>query len=220
MATPKQIAANRENAKKSTGPRTEKGKAMSRMNALKHGIDARAETIAVEYPEELQELTAEYDREFQPIGIAERVLVNLLVRKQWLMNRNAALLANLTDYGSLQVSRICTNQPFEVGAGYVDNFQPHYRLHRQTVDAERAYFRYLKELEDRQAARREYEEEHPDVVAARVTPSTQAPNPEIGFVPQKLAPPLHSQSPAPTPISAIGQNQPAEIYCDLRVERS
>ena len=38
MATEKQIAANRRNALKSTGPRTQEGKARSRGNALRHGL--------------------------------------------------------------------------------------------------------------------------------------------------------------------------------------
>jgi hypothetical protein len=35
--TPALLAANRRNAKKSTGPRTARGKAWSRLNSLRHG---------------------------------------------------------------------------------------------------------------------------------------------------------------------------------------
>jgi hypothetical protein len=34
----KQLSANRLNARKSTGPKSVTGKAVSKMNALKHGI--------------------------------------------------------------------------------------------------------------------------------------------------------------------------------------
>ena len=57
MATEKQIQANRNNAKKSTGPRTEQGKAASSQNALKHGLLARDAVLPGEDPAELTDTT-------------------------------------------------------------------------------------------------------------------------------------------------------------------
>ena len=50
MRTEKQTSASRENAKKSTGPRTPEGKANSSKNALKHGLMAQDAVIPGEDP--------------------------------------------------------------------------------------------------------------------------------------------------------------------------
>jgi len=55
MATAAQIKANRRNSQKSTGPKTEMGKARARGNAVTHGMTAR--TIMLVLPQEdLKEL--------------------------------------------------------------------------------------------------------------------------------------------------------------------
>jgi hypothetical protein len=43
MASERQIAANRRNAKKSTGPISSSGKSRSRQNALRHGLATSAD---------------------------------------------------------------------------------------------------------------------------------------------------------------------------------
>ena len=50
MTSVKRLAANRANAKKSTGPRTEAGKARSRLNSWKHGLTAKEITSEGESP--------------------------------------------------------------------------------------------------------------------------------------------------------------------------
>ena len=178
MSTQKQIQSNRQNAQLSTGPRTAEGKAISRMNALKTGIDAVAETACGEDPAALAALAAHYDREFQPIGVVERLLVDLLVNKDWLLRRYRFLSADLTNHSSSQP--FANRQGNEFGAGFAASLNAIHRLHRHTVDTERAYFRHLAELEGRQAIRRQREAEaEPPVTEC---PATE--NPATGFVPQ------------------------------------
>ena len=52
-ASPAKIAANRANARKSTGPRTPEGKARSRANAYKHGLTGDGVILATEDTEQV-----------------------------------------------------------------------------------------------------------------------------------------------------------------------
>lgn len=58
MATAKQIAANRANAQRSTGPRTAAGKARSSQNAFKHGLSLNL-PLSAEMPSRLKALLTE-----------------------------------------------------------------------------------------------------------------------------------------------------------------
>src|SRR5262249_32510971 len=71
MASPAHIAANRDNAQKSPGPRTGEGKSASRMNALKHGADAESIILPGEDAELFQQLANEYRADLAPRGPLE-----------------------------------------------------------------------------------------------------------------------------------------------------
>ena len=87
MATEKQIAANRLNSQKSTGPRTQVGKSVSSLNALQSGLYAECHIIRGEAPEALAQLTAEYYAEWHPVTPRQRDLVDTVVHNQWLIRR-------------------------------------------------------------------------------------------------------------------------------------
>ena len=178
MATQKQILANRSNAQLSTGPRTEPGKAISRMNALKTGIDAKNEAASGEDPAALAALSAEYDREFQPLGVVERLLVDILIKDDWFLRRYRFLAADLVNHTSGVAYEAKMGADF--GAGFAANTNSFQRLHRHIVETERSFFTHLGELERRQALRRQHQ---PDVDSS-VTDSPETENPEIGFVSQ------------------------------------
>ena len=87
----KQIAANRRNAVKSTGPRTPQGRAVSKMNALKHGILSKQVLVQAltlrESSEELTELHRRFWEDLQPVGPLEEMLVDQIVTAHWRLRR-------------------------------------------------------------------------------------------------------------------------------------
>jgi len=64
--TLKQIRANRLNAQKCAGPRSDAGKARSGMNALKTGIYAQAQILSGEDPTALKKLSTEFYEYHEP----------------------------------------------------------------------------------------------------------------------------------------------------------
>jgi hypothetical protein len=87
--TQKQIQANRERAKKSTGPRTPEGKARSARNALKHGMYAEALLVFGDNERLLAEITRQYFEDFPPANIHERMLLEQMIFAQWRLLRVA-----------------------------------------------------------------------------------------------------------------------------------
>lgn len=87
----KQLAANRLNAGKSTGPKTANGKTVSKMNALKHAILSRQVVVrGLHIKESHREYTALHQRfiaELAPVGPVEEMLVDQIVTAHWRLRR-------------------------------------------------------------------------------------------------------------------------------------
>src|SRR5512136_3131091 len=87
MTTEAQVAANRGNAQKSTGPRTPKGKATVSQNAVKHGLLARAAVLQGEDWEEYTCYHEELLEESYPDGMQEMELAERIVDLSWRLRR-------------------------------------------------------------------------------------------------------------------------------------
>ena len=89
--SPQQIATNQRNAQKSTGPRTASGRAVSKMNALKHGILSKQVLVrGLHGKENAREFLALHQRftdELQPVGPLEEMLVDQIVTAHWRLRR-------------------------------------------------------------------------------------------------------------------------------------
>ena len=106
MATRKQIKANRRNARKSTGPRTETGKAASSANALSHGLTA-AETVVLpeEEPEDFERLRQGVIADLAPAGALQEALAQRIAVLLWRLDRVARLEAELFIHGEFALDR-------------------------------------------------------------------------------------------------------------------
>jgi hypothetical protein len=104
MATSAQIAANRANSKRSTGPSSAEGKARSSRNSFKHGLHAKDLVLPNEDPAELDRLRASLRAEHQPVNTTEEMLVNDLAENFWRLRRmrefetRAMLPENIVDW--------------------------------------------------------------------------------------------------------------------------
>lgn len=83
VTSPKQIESNRENAQKSTGPRTEEGKSRSSQNAITHGLTAQQVIIDGEDPEAFELLRDELHAHYAPQLALEASFVELLAGQIW-----------------------------------------------------------------------------------------------------------------------------------------
>src|SRR4051794_20742495 len=68
--SPAQLAANRANAQKSTGPRTDTGRATSSKNAVKTGLTGRTVLLPADDVEEYAAFVTGFERDLKPLGQA------------------------------------------------------------------------------------------------------------------------------------------------------
>jgi hypothetical protein len=87
MSSLKQIAANRCNALKSSGPTTPEGKERSRRNALRHGLTAETVIAALEDAEDYQAFEAAVIADYDAESAVERELVLRLASVLWRLRR-------------------------------------------------------------------------------------------------------------------------------------
>jgi hypothetical protein len=86
-ASERKIQANRRNAIRSTGPKTERGKSTVARNAIKHGVLAREVVITAgdgeESLEEFNDLVQQLCEYYKPVGVLEESLVQTIATCWW-----------------------------------------------------------------------------------------------------------------------------------------
>jgi len=160
------LAANRENAKKSTGPTSEAGKAVSCMNAVKCGLTGTNRVFANKA--EADQYTAhirDYELLHKPVGPEENALVQSIADLRWRLNRipaiEQAILATggagiIQEVPSYACDEAQSNLLLEVRRKHEKELR---NLHLQEQRLSRRRERETAELKELQAIRKANEEE-------------------------------------------------------------
>jgi hypothetical protein len=113
MISLQRLEANRRNALKSTGPRTEDGKQRSRVNALRHGLTAETVVGSLEDAEDYKAFEAAIIADYDAETAVARELVLRLASLLWRLRRANAIEADLFE---IQVEALRQRQPSAASA--------------------------------------------------------------------------------------------------------
>src|SRR4051794_18398249 len=167
MATNKQIEANRRNATRSTGPKTEQGKQASKANAWKHGLAAKNMLYSPMRHEDhnaFHQMRNELMQSWQPAGLKEEQLVDMIASAYNRMQRLEKIEAGYMDGALATMQRRFgledTPTPADdfgcgVAMGDEKNQLTFETLDRHRKNAWLDYDRAVRRLEAMQKARRE-----------------------------------------------------------------
>jgi hypothetical protein len=108
MTSQKQIEANRRNAKRSTGPKTLRGRYRARMNAKKHGLRGHEGLLPDEDPAEFESFRENMFRDLRPNGFLESELADRVVYEFWILRRCERIGAGLLGGGTYVMDTIAS----------------------------------------------------------------------------------------------------------------
>ena len=166
MATQAQVNANQANSQKSTGPKTEEGKATSSRNRLSHGFASSTRFVKGEDPAEFNSLLDDLISEHQPATPTEQILVEQMAHHHWISMRATRL------QDSIVASYLMTGlTPVQLGL-----------FIRYQTSAERSFHKahaaLLKAQKQRESSKIGFESKKPEVVPeAPPSPEPKTPFP-------------------------------------------
>lgn len=142
MTTQRQIIANQQNAKQSTGPKTLQGKTVTAQNALKHGFFSKEILLDGESKKDFESLKMEFYDQFNPQSFLERLFLERALAATWRLSRITQMESVLMNHAA---KKSFEGKGFtEVLSGYLGDELT--LLSRYEISLERVLFRSLVEL--------------------------------------------------------------------------
>ena len=208
MATDKQIAANRQNAQKSTGPKTPEGRAAVRLNGVKHGLFAETLVLKGESESDFNALIESYEAEHAPATPTEEALVQQLAMATWRLRRLYHAEAAFCAYEMKSLAEL--NSPKQLGDRTLTgmavnaNQDTASTFRRQEAALERTFYRAFHELQRLRAQRKAH--------LALVSQPAPAPQPQAATPAQITIQDPNQPPDPPNPVPAPASSPETSIH--------
>ncbi|MBI2550897.1 hypothetical protein HYV73_00945 [Candidatus Uhrbacteria bacterium] len=142
-------------------PKTEEGKAVSRLNAISHGLLSQEVFLEGENQQRLDDLSTALRDEMQPVGELEAFLVDRMSAEMWRMRRAMAAERKRTEVAKQKVLATMfpeaiygTKEAVELAAETALPVDPDTeKIMRYATAIERSFYRALHEFQRLQASR-------------------------------------------------------------------
>jgi hypothetical protein len=203
MSTDKQRDANKRNAQKSTGPRTDEGKKRASTNAVRHGLFSKDFTLTEEEKTDHRRLLDSYLDHFRPEDPIALDLVEELAMAKMRQKRAWALEASLLRIELGRQQKALDKDFPHVGADgrialcvewLADEGRALDCIRRYEAQLRRAWERCLDRLERRRPPESDKSQNEPN--SAEALPPQQLPSGRV-----RLSPPPDTPAPAAEPLA-------------------
>ncbi len=139
-ASKAQIKANRQNAKRSTGPTSIQGKLKVSQNAITHGIFATTPLLPHENANEFAALSQEMARVFPPVDAHAAFLVEEIVLTMWRQKR-----LRIAEAAKIQISMTPEIMAEEISEALKVNYNKHFTAQNISKNQE-VHFTFWKDV--------------------------------------------------------------------------
>src|SRR5579883_3039148 len=165
MVSDRRIEANRKNAQRSTGPRSDSGRARSSMNALRHGITGQVSIMTTEDRAAHDKFIQQIIDRLQPEDALELQFASLIAEDFWRLQRIRSVendifaLGNFSEAAGIDVDHPEIHTSLTRAQTFLDRSKDFERLTLYEHRINRAIEKNRKQLEDLQAERKRLREE-------------------------------------------------------------
>jgi len=153
MASKAQIEANRRNAQRSSGPKTEAGRAVASRNSLKHGLSAHQVIVFDEAETDFDKFHDEMVQALAPADAVEEALAERIILCSWRLRRAERAEAARLNSEAAERARDYPARRNAIDTALRDGYPTMAMIARYETQIERSLFRAIASLERRQARR-------------------------------------------------------------------